>query len=388
MTKDEQATRNLAVLVGNGLSVAFNPDLNLRTITMEMTERIEGATEGGSDVVKAMKEIAQRALPHGATSDGDFETLVGAFGAETQTLAYLRELADLVSPADAKLRKAIRKVSKFAERVRDTGVSHVLQVIFERSHAGEDESEWLQKFVETITSSFDGKIAFGNLNYDTLLLSALIATCQSELADLGHGYKKTSTKIASGIPSRAPSLRVSSHDFPPDRRIQLLHLHGSITYWSNSERTVFAKLDRSFLSAHDQWQAIRERRTDLRPVVVLANQRDKSTHVTEYPFSLAYEMFGRSIARSRHWLIVGYSFRDECVNEVLRAEFAERESKPEVLIVTFGDLPELRTVERALGWGKEDGPSTSWLTVSRGGAKNMVDSEEWMSFVASTTDAL
>jgi hypothetical protein len=137
---DAHSPGNLAVLVGNGLNVAFNPALNLRTITQEMTERIENASEDGSDVVAAMKETAQRALPRGATSDDDFEILVGAFGAETRTLSYLRQLADLVSPTDKKLRKAIRKVGKFAERVRDNGLSHVLQVIFERSHAGLEES--------------------------------------------------------------------------------------------------------------------------------------------------------------------------------------------------------------------------------------------------------
>jgi hypothetical protein len=97
-------------------------------------------------------------------------------------------------------------------------------------------------------------------------------------------------------------------------------------------------------------------------------------------------MFERSITSSHHWLIVGYSFRDECVNDVLRAEFAERDVKPEILVVTFGDQLELRTSERALGWGKKDGPSTSWLTVERTGAREMASSAEWMSFVASQAD--
>ncbi|MCG2622688.1 hypothetical protein LVY72_12315 [Arthrobacter sp. I2-34] len=181
MTDVEDEKRNAAILVGNGLSVAFNSKLNLRSITQELVERISNATDDGSDVVAAMKEIAERALPHGATTDDDFEVLVGAFGAESRTLTYLQQLAALVSPQDAKLLEAIAQVSDFAEQVRDNGISHVLEVIFERSRAYRDESESMHDFVEAIVEAFDGKIAFGNLNYDTLLLAALIATNQHNL---------------------------------------------------------------------------------------------------------------------------------------------------------------------------------------------------------------
>ena len=96
------AERNVAVLVGNGLSIAFNPELNLQRITEEVLQRIE-KSEGG-DVVVAMKEIAERALPYGATSADDFEVLVGAFGAESRTLDVLDTLAELTKPSDKKLR--------------------------------------------------------------------------------------------------------------------------------------------------------------------------------------------------------------------------------------------------------------------------------------------
>ncbi len=372
---------NAAVLVGNGLSVAVNPRLNLRTITQELVDRIGSATSDGSDVVAAMKEIAERALPAGATSDDDFEILVGAFGAESRTLSYLQELASLVSPQDEDLRNAIQQVSEFAGQVRDEGLSHVLEVIFERSQGYSDGTAKLQAFVETITTAFDGKIAIGNLNYDTLLLSALLATLErNELADMGHGYKKCSI-TADGRKISVPALRTSASDFPPNR-VRLLHLHGSLTYWSNLERTVFAKIDTANLSSFDQWGAVRERSTNVRPVVVLANQRDKSAHVTEFPFSVAYEVFAAGLKASAHWLVVGYSFRDICVNDMLREEFSNRTDKPTVLVVTYGDQPARHDVERAFGWGAEDGDSESWLTINRGGANDMKDSLDWKNFIA------
>lgn len=374
---------NIAVLVGNGLSVAVNPTLNLRTITQELVDRIGSATADGSDVVAAMKEIAVRALPAGATSDDDFEILVGAFGAESRTLSYLRELASLVSPKDEDLRTAIQQVRDFAERVRDEGLSHVLEVIFERSQGSSENTPKLHAFVEAITTAFDGNIAIGNLNYDTLLLSALLATVEKkDLADMGHGWKKS---IITGDGDRKisiPSLRASASDFPDDRRVRLLHLHGSLTFWSNMERTVFAKIDTTALASFDQWAAVRDRSTNVRPVVVLANQRDKSAHVSEFPFSVAYEVFGKGLTASTHWLVVGYSFRDICVNDMLREEFSNRTDKPTVLVVTYGDQPTAHDVERAFGWGAEDGDSEPWLTINRGGATDMKDSLEWKNFIA------
>lgn len=117
-------------------------------------------------------------------------------------------------------------------------------------------------------------------------------------------------------------------------------------------------------------------------MVVLANQRDKSAHITEFPFALAYTMFERGLRGSNHWLVVGYSFRDDGVNELLRREFAERETKPNVLVVTYGEQPSRLEVERSLGWNVEDGNSRNWLTINRLGADGIERTEDWREFVS------
>ncbi|WIB15213.1 SIR2 family protein [Curtobacterium sp. MCPF17_050] len=374
-------SRDVAVLVGNGLSIAFNPALNLRAITTEMVSRIAAASDEGGDVVRAMKEIAERALPNGVTSEEDFEILVGAFGAESRTMSNLEHLADLTKPQDEELKDAIKRVAQFAEEVRDNGLSHVLQVIFERSHAYQHDSQDLHDFVQAVVDSFEGRVTFANLNYDTLLLSGLINVCQGDLADMGHGYKQVSvTTEDSSV--KVPALRSTKSDFPSNRRVRLLHLHGSVTFWSNTDRTIFAKLDRGFLETHNQWKAVRALDTNIRPVVVLANQRDKAAHVREFPFSLAYSMFSDSLVTADSWLIVGYSFRDEPVNSRLRDEFSDRDPKPRVLVVTHGSEPTRRQIERALGWGKEDGSSNEWLTIHRGGADGVETTTDWSAFIA------
>ncbi|MCK6210832.1 SIR2 family protein [Georgenia sp. EYE_87] len=379
---------DVAVLVGNGLSIAFNPALSLREITQEVLDRFEDEDENGSDVVVAMQEIAERALPGGATADHDFEVLVGAFGAERTTLSHLERLATLVKPTDQDLLEAIGVVAEFAEAIRDRGLSHVLEVIFERSQAERHRSRNLIAFTQSLTQDFTGRVTIGNLNYDTLLLSALLDVCQRELADLGHGYRTVKvTSSEDDETTDVPALRESANDFPSNRRVRLLHLHGSLTYWANRSTKVYAKLSTEFLREHDQWVAVRENRTNVRPVVVLANQRDKSEHVSEFPFSVAYEMFAEGLHNSNNWLIVGYSFRDVCVNDMLRLEFSERTAndKPDVLVVTFGDQPTRKEIERALGWGVEDGSSAHWLAINREGANGIQATEDWRNFVTNST---
>ncbi|MEZ2389068.1 hypothetical protein AB6813_05860 [bacterium RCC_150] len=116
------------------------------------------------------------------------------------------------------------------------------------------------------------------------------------------------------------------------------------------------------------WAGLREGRPKWRPAVVLANQRDKTHHVGRYPFKLAYEVFQKGLRDSDHWIVIGYSFRDACVNDILRNEFIRREVKPKVLVSTFGHSPTMEEVERAFGWGAEDKDSSGWLNINREGA--------------------
>ncbi|WP_435094146.1 hypothetical protein [Clavibacter michiganensis] len=372
---------DIAILVGNGLSIAFEPELDLRAITEEVMRRIEAAD--GDDVVAAMKEIAEDALPDGVRSGEDFEHLVGAFGAESRTLGTLETLATLTSPQDAGLNEAIRRVASFAQEVRDNGVSHVLQVICERTHADFEKAAELHALVAAILQDFPGRVTFGNLNYDTLLLAALMHECEEgELADLADGRRKVVVKVNDQEIREVPALRRSVADFPVERRVKLLHLHGSLTYWEKLDGGSHAKLPKALLDDDAQWRAVRDRTTNVRPSVVLASPRDKAQHVTEYPYSLAYEMFARGLERAMKWIVIGYSFRDEPVNRMLSARFLDLHDKPSVLVATHGDSPTVTEIERAFGWGADDGSSSGWLTVVRSGADGLQDTPEWTTYLA------
>ncbi|GAA1914031.1 hypothetical protein GCM10009688_18660 [Arthrobacter gandavensis] len=382
----ESRKHNAAVLVGNGLSIAFNPELKLDSITREMIARMQGATDNGDKVIHAMNEIARRSGPPEEVTDEDFEKLVGAFDSEARTLEELGKLAELVEAEDTALQSAIAEVSKFSDRVRDRGLSYVLEVVTDRSRADHILHKEVHDVLRAIIDSFDGVVTFGNLNYDTLLLSGLLAV-DAPLSDLGRGVVPISIRVVdsdgettSSIPYDAKYLRTSL-DFPPGERyrVRLLQLHGSLTFWGQVEGDVHIKVPIQSLRDHNIWSGLREAEPRWRPSVVLANQREKARHVERYPYRLAYEGFAASLTEADHWLIIGYSFRDSCVNEVLRREFITRKDKPNVLVSTYGALPTDEEIATAIGWGAEDGDA-KWLTVNRDGVRGLQNDFDWFLF--------
>lgn len=372
--------KDAAVLVGNGLSIAFNPELGLREITTEVLKRMKGDGIGGDLAVEAIRQIADRALPEGAKSTEDFERLIGVFDAEVRTLEILNSLAQVTEPLDKGLQESIESVSEFVNRVRDTGISYVLEVIAERSHAYVDMVDPLIRLVESILAKFERRVVFGNLNYDTLLLAVLMSRFQNDLADMGHGGKTRILTDENGVEHEVQLLRGNVSEFPPYRRVRLLSLHGSITFWRERSSGKCVKIRKELIEDGSQWVAVRERTTNFRPIVVLTNRREKTEHVSRYPFRVAYEAFENGLRRSDFWVIIGYSFRDDPVNRILRENFMARAKKPEVLVVTYGEDPSREAVEIALGWGAEDIGSGSWLSFIREGAQGMQDSDKWKSF--------
>lgn len=373
--------RDVAVLVGNGLSIAFNDKLMLSNITKQVRKRILNSGDGGRNVVAAMRELADAWLPPGETSNHDFERLVGAFGAEGRSLSHLQSLAELSYPDDRRLRRSFKRVIKFAQELRDVGTGHVLEVVHENSKSSYTDSEPLNDLLRAVYDAFPGRISFGNLNYDTILLAALLTVDTRGFADLGHGWKEWQMG-REGI--HAMQLRETASDFPTSTRfpVHLLHLHGSMTYWATQDGSQFGKFDRSTVEARQLFKKLRQGKTDLRPLVVLNRERQKIDDVQAHPFKLAYEMFNRGLVRADHWLIIGYSFRDVAVNDLLRREFTKREVKPKVLVVTHGKAPSREEIEDALGWGAEDQDSKSWLRRNERGAYGMHTQPSWRWFTA------
>lgn len=373
---DTRPVRNLGMLIGNGLSLAFNPELNIRLISEEIIRRVR--QDAGDKDADAIATAMQRAAA--ATGGGnpmlDFEVLVGAFVTEGSFMERLSDLASYIDPTDVELAAAFERIASFSESLRWRGVSHVLEVVSERTVASFDLKADLNAFVDLVLASYRGIVTVGNLNYDTLVLSSLMENHAIEFCDLALGYNPATISFDGGPRFPIYPLRTALN-FPNGRRVRLLNLHGSLTWWRNNADGTVYKFPVEEVRRPTIWSTIRELDYDegWYPEVVLANQSSKIHQVLRPPFSLAYDGLRRGLGTSDDWLIVGYSFRDVPVNALLQEAFDAKATRPNVLVVTKGEFPSRTDIEQAFSWSVAQGSSTSWLRIKRDGAESLTEAD-------------
>jgi hypothetical protein len=367
---------DLATLIGNGLSIAFSDKLLLGNISQEVIERLTSIYKDLSDdVAQAMLKAAAHARTGDPTND--FEALIGAFGGQSDILDDLGTFAQLTEDSTA-MAEAISQVRQFVGAVQRRGIGHTLEIIVERSRSDFDSRKPIEDFFSLIAKHFTNGITVANLNYDTLVLSVLSEDYRSQFCDMAHGAESTSISLT-GNPHSSWPLRPNAGDFPEQswKRIRLLHLHGSVTFWSVGGSYIKVGIETARNSV--VWQRYRDGELTARPLVVLANQHDKADHVKRYPFKLAYDVAETDFRNARQWLIVGYSFRDACVNDLLQRCWEMQVQKPKILIVTKGDGPTDEDVEFAFGWESETF-SDHDVTIERAGLVGLGETSAWASF--------
>ncbi|WP_176455975.1 SIR2 family protein [Gordonia sp. IITR100] len=371
------------MLVGNGLSVAFSDQLALGSISEEMIDRFTSQYPGSDAVAQAMQSVAKHQLTGDPASD--FEILIGAFGGQSDILDDLATFADLTKNGDADMANAILKVRSFVSEVQRRGIGHTLEIIMERTYSDWGRREPLINLLDTVLSRFDKHVTIANLNYDTLMLSAIMTVTEKYpriLNDMADGRRNALKVSFSGGTQKYPTwvLRTSPEQFMSldERRLRLLHLHGSLTFWRFDDQAV--KLNVDTVRYNPIWQAYRDEDTfNGEPLVVLANQHDKAQHILRPPFSVAYDVAEIDLINADHWLIVGYSFRDDCVNDLLARCWKERDHKPAILVSSFGSDLKLQTVEDAFEWPRGSAAANG-LIINRDGAFELTKSTDWDAF--------
>lgn len=243
MTKNAQEVSegNLTVLVGNGMTIALNRDLTLKKITEEAFSAIQ--SDSGDDVAKVMKALADRVNFGGeGTADSDFEKLVGAFGFEARNLGLLGEIADnLDGVSDKSLAAAIEQTRKFSNEVQLRGISHVLEYIDNHANLKRSDLKELRKIIGDLVNSFPkSNITFANLNYDSILMQGLIPY-RDDLADMADGSRSQEIDLFGTGSLTAYSMRVGVN-FPRERRLRLVHLHGALTFWEREDEADVVKV--------------------------------------------------------------------------------------------------------------------------------------------------
>jgi hypothetical protein len=394
--------KNLAVLVGNGVSIAHNQDLTVQKLTSDLIHEFTklsglatGAVTPRNDAAKALGELSESVSTSNLSPDKNFEQLLSPLEDVNDALRSLQGAAGLYRTVDPKIVDQLTSVATFCSYVRSLGLSHVLQLVDQRAKGG-GRAGVIVDFVDDLVEASDGgRLLVGTLNYDHLIDSVMLDKYAVQHSDLASGLRSIRVSLRfDGAGSQVPAYELRPEfDYTlgdgwcweGKKRIVTLHLHGSLSLLRDTESGEVYRFRMQDLRNANYWNLYRQGGARFEPVVVLTNQKRKSSLVHSEPFNRAYAGFSFGLLSSKRWLIAGYSFQDECVNEVLRDVWEVRKSDPpKILVSTYGfqlgisDIYKILGADNANRRAKVD-RSTD---IHRAGLGNLARSTEWQAWLS------
>jgi hypothetical protein len=370
----------LALLVGNGLSITANPELSIPSLTRDISERFAKIDPKREAPDRVLARLAKRARETGDPYK-DFEAMIGPLDQQRESLDDLKQLSELVGETSRPVRQAITTIDTFVKSLRRLGVGHALDIIASKSVAHALHLYKVEKFINSAVSVADGSaVAIGNLNYDALVMAALCRTFPDDFCDMAWGYKNGDFDLhGDGGEYCGALLRTEANQFPLGKTVRLVHLHGSLAWLRDPKTGLVYRFSIEDLRNSDHWAAWRDGSTEWEPQVVLTNQSAKNGVVQNEPFKLAYDVFYERLLNADRWLIAGYSFRDECVNDLLVDAWRNRDSCPEILVITLGKELKRTEILEAIGYDTLAGDPTTddFLHVCRHGIEAAPTCPTW-----------
>jgi hypothetical protein len=375
----------MAMLMGNGVSIAANKELFIPRLTKRIRKRFEEIDPKREAPDRVLASLAKRGRDTGDPY-ADFEAMIGPLDQQSDNLHDLAKLAELVADEVKPVRRALDTISTFVQGLRRLGVGHTLDIIASESKASWGRSDVVDRFMDQALHAVTGPITIGNLNYDSLGMAAMLRSTTSS-CDMARGDQRRKVDLmGDGVLYPGAPLRTSMKDFP-GRRVRLVHPHGSLNWLKDPDTGRVYKFDIGTLRRLDFWAQWRDGVTEWEPQVVLTNQSAKSKMVERPPFDLAYDVLYQRLVKADRWLIAGYSFRDECVNDLLAAAWQEREVAPMVMVITMGDDLDKRDVLNAIGHSKATDPRPrDFLDICRCGIEGSMACSTWLGWAGQVDD--
>ena len=362
---------SVVALVGNGLSISYNQEMSVLSLTAEILHRFEIA----DDELGAIAADAGHGEPPG------FEELLGPFDAVS---SMIRNLPGLRSGEEWSPRfEALGVALEAAQEIHSRGTGVALSVIAERSQI-EGDFQPIDSFCSAIANLDDpANLTIATLNYDGLLTAGFLNegiypdwTVHRTLdtSDMGDGRMEDALvpDFADGHSLRTWHLR-RVPDFM-EERARLLSLHGSLGWLRNTEDPDDVRRFRiPDLREWDYWAKHSRCETRWEPVVVLTSRKTELTG--EWPFVLGYTEFSRALAEADTWLIAGYGFADDPVNRAFKSAVRARRRhnhESRILAIGRGHPQSIRALTRF-----RLGIPNDWIEVSADGLPDALAANEW-----------
>jgi SIR2-like protein len=355
-------TADLLVLLGAGASAEAGVPMSF-----DMTERIVeliGRNRSGDQLSEALNFVCGQLMAHQAVSgkspyEGiDVERVFSAvellaersklevtpFVSSWHPAINTWDRPSLPTGFDSDLAAAL--FDQFpTDRGRDLIVS-VIRAVMGNDETGATYERLARSMVQQLRSLVATRV--DDLSYLSPLVWAAQQPGGLTVATLNYDLSIEQLAAERGV-SVSTGIESWSGDRPwewGDASIRLLKLHGSIDWsWQQAES----------IRGHITYQTVQrtpdaDTSTDMRPPVVVFGQRGKMRAAG--PFLSLVTEFERQLASARRLLVVGYSFRDDHVNEIIR-RWTRADLARTVIIVdpNFPDNSPEGDFRRELIWG-------------------------------------
>lgn len=173
--------------------------------------------------------------------------------------------------------------------------------------------EYLQPLKELIVNSEDFKVNIFSLNYD-LVLESVFNSSQEKTLETGFSVKKVHDEGGD------KELKIWNDEILSDEvsdvKILLYKLHGSVNWEYDQSYELIKEKDQEDLS-------------DKEPLIIFGSN---SKMLSFDPFLHILSEFRRKLSRSNLFIVIGYSFHDKYINNLLIQQLAMESNKRLVIV--------------------------------------------------------
>ncbi|OAB30519.1 hypothetical protein PMSD_19090 [Paenibacillus macquariensis subsp. defensor] len=323
-------------LFGNGLSIALSRDFALRNITTKFIEDLEHEEK---------KFLTQ--LCHGGDglSFDDFEANFTALESAFESLKKYSTFID--SPVGQTMlnnyelpNPELSRHVEIIEKIYRKYIVRVLRIIHGNVRLDSIEkklSDFSKFFIKTLNESQKGYVF--TLNYDllveTILLEKLGTLHFTDFCFPSHVLKETNIPKFDFNPRRSEEYYTETQ-----RKIELHHLHGSLSLFYDFIRNRVIKLKSQDIGYEEIYEKIYAENLPLLPAIITGG--GKSNKIVQHPFEYYYRALKDicDFGQANKLFIVGYSFRDDHINDLIKRWMnSMKDYTKGLLIVDFKQEP-------------------------------------------------
>ncbi|MFL0557355.1 SIR2 family protein [Paenibacillus barengoltzii] len=300
-------------LFGNGLSIALSPEFALRNITTKFIEELDKSEK------EFLTQLCQR---EGGISFDDFEANFVALESALESVIKYNSFINsevgkmLLSSYNLPDPQLSRHID-IIERIYRKYIVRILRIIH-----GNVRLEAIERKLSGFTSFFIDSLNSGQkgfvftLNYDllveTILLEKIGTYHFTDFCFPSGNLRGTNIPKFDFNPRRSEELYTETQ-----RKIELHHLHGSLSLFYDYYRNRVAKLKSEDIGYEEIYEKIYQENLPLIPAIITGG--GKSDKIVQYPFDFYYRALKDicDFGQANKLFVIGYSFRDEHINDLI-----------------------------------------------------------------------